>query len=143
MTRLKLSVTNCARSSAGQSVGLRSRMSQVRFLSSAPTLSQVAKGLQLLYYFVTFLKKLIFRANIVHFIGDLIWQVYKKQSIRRGFLTAYILDSEGKPTNIKLFNELNRDILQNLMLLLWNVNYQYRMNTRRLKLNSVCLSIIY
>ena len=126
MTRLKLSVTNCARSSAGQSVGLRSRMSQVRFLSSAPTLSQALKGLQPLYYFVTFLKKLIFRANIVHFIGDLIWQVYKKQSIRRGFLTAYILDSEGKPTNIKLFNELNRDILQNLMLLLWNVNYQYK-----------------
>ena len=59
------------------------------------------------------------------------------------FHAKNILDSEGKPINIKLFNELNRDILQNLMLLLWNVNYQYRMNTRRLKLNSVCLSIIY
>ena len=34
-----------------------------------------------------------------------------------------ILDSEGKPINIKLFNELNRDILQSLMLLLWNVNW--------------------
>ena len=34
-----------------------------------------------------------------------------------------VLDSEGKPINIKLFNELNRDILQSLMLLLWNVNW--------------------
>ena len=34
-----------------------------------------------------------------------------------------VLDSEGKPINIKLFNELNRDILQSLMLLMWNVNW--------------------
>ena len=34
-----------------------------------------------------------------------------------------IIDSEGKSINIRLFNELNRDILQNLMLLLWNVNW--------------------
>ena len=34
-----------------------------------------------------------------------------------------IIDSEGKSINIRLFNEFNRDILQNLMLLLWNVNW--------------------
>ena len=39
------------------------------------------------------------------------------------FHAKNILDSEGKPINIKLFNELNRDILQSLMLLLWNVNW--------------------
>ena len=39
------------------------------------------------------------------------------------FHAKNILDSEGKPINIKLFNELNRDILQRLMLLLWNVNW--------------------
>ena len=39
------------------------------------------------------------------------------------FHAKNILDSEGKPIKIKLFNELNRDILQSLMLLLWNVNW--------------------
>ena len=39
------------------------------------------------------------------------------------FHAKNILDSEGKPINIKLFNVLNRDILQSLMLLLWNVNW--------------------
>ena len=39
------------------------------------------------------------------------------------FHAKNILDGEGKPINIKLFNELNRDILQSLMLLLWNVNW--------------------
>ena len=39
------------------------------------------------------------------------------------FNAKNILDSEGKPINIRLFNELNRDILQSLMLLLWNVNW--------------------
>ena len=39
------------------------------------------------------------------------------------FHAKNILDSEGKPINIRLFNELNRDILQSLMLLLWNVNW--------------------
>ena len=39
------------------------------------------------------------------------------------FHAKNILDSKGKPINIKLFNELNRDILQSLMLLLWNVNW--------------------
>jgi len=39
------------------------------------------------------------------------------------FHAKNILDGEGKPINIKLFNELNRDILQGLMLLLWNVNW--------------------
>ena len=39
------------------------------------------------------------------------------------FHAKNILDSEGKPININLFNELNRDILQSLMLLLWNVNW--------------------
>ena len=39
------------------------------------------------------------------------------------FHAKNILDSKGKPINIKLFNELNRDILQRLMLLLWNVNW--------------------
>ena len=39
------------------------------------------------------------------------------------FHAKNILDSKGKPINIRLFNELNRDILQSLMLLLWNVNW--------------------
>ena len=39
------------------------------------------------------------------------------------FHAKNILNSKGKPINIKLFNELNRDILQSLMLLLWNVNW--------------------
>ena len=39
------------------------------------------------------------------------------------FQARNILDGEGKPINIKLLNELNRDILQSLMLLLWNVNW--------------------
>ena len=39
------------------------------------------------------------------------------------FQARNILDNEGKPINIKLLNELNRDILQSLMLLLWNVNW--------------------
>ena len=39
------------------------------------------------------------------------------------FHAKNILDSEGKPINIKLFNELNRDVFQSLMLLLWNVNW--------------------
>ena len=39
------------------------------------------------------------------------------------FHAKNILDIEGKPINIRLFNELNRDILQSLMLLLWNVNW--------------------
>jgi hypothetical protein len=39
------------------------------------------------------------------------------------FHAKNILDSKGKPINIKLFTELNRDILQSLMLLLWNVNW--------------------
>jgi hypothetical protein len=39
------------------------------------------------------------------------------------FHAKNILNIEGKPINIRLFNELNRDILQSLMLLLWNVNW--------------------
>ena len=39
------------------------------------------------------------------------------------FRARNILDGEGKSINIKLLNELNRDILQSLMLLLWNVNW--------------------
>jgi len=39
------------------------------------------------------------------------------------FHAKNILDSEGKSINIKLFNELNRDVFQSLMLLLWNVNW--------------------
>jgi len=39
------------------------------------------------------------------------------------FHAKNILDSKGKPINIRLFNELNRDILQSLMLLLCNVNW--------------------
>ena len=39
------------------------------------------------------------------------------------FHAKNILDAEGKPINIRLFNDLNRDILQSLMLLLWNVNW--------------------
>ena len=39
------------------------------------------------------------------------------------FHAKNILDIEGKPINIRLFNEFNRDILQSLMLLLWNVNW--------------------
>ena len=34
-----------------------------------------------------------------------------------------IIAENGKGINIKLFNELNRDILQNLLLLIWKVNW--------------------
>ena len=39
------------------------------------------------------------------------------------FHAKNILDAKGKPINIRLFNELNRDILKNLILLIWKVNW--------------------
>ena len=39
------------------------------------------------------------------------------------FYAKDILDSKGKPINIRLFNEINRDVLQRLMGTLWKVNW--------------------
>ena len=65
------------------------------------------------------------------FLADGQLRVKKKNVFKREsyiapaiiFHAKNILDSEGRPINIKLFNEINRDILQSLMLLLWNVNW--------------------
>ena len=39
------------------------------------------------------------------------------------FHAKNILDSNGKPINIRMFNELKREILQNLMIFLMNSNW--------------------
>ena len=41
------------------------------------------------------------------------------------FYAKDIQDSKGKPINIELFNESNRDILQRVMGTLWKVNWIY------------------
>ena len=39
------------------------------------------------------------------------------------FHAKYILDSKGKPINIRMFDELKREILQNLMIFLMNASW--------------------